>query len=96
LKTEGTYNGNNSFFYHLGGFKAPYPSVRKVIPNGQQNFTIQKNSNKKINLAVALDKMFTGLNLITVSSQPDITNPSPMGSKMADNCASMFSIQSIQ
>lgn len=78
----------NRFSYEVGGFEFPYNSVRMIdleIPLLQQKnrYTILTN----------LAAWFNGRYLIKISENPNCHNAGKLAMQLADNYATMFSIQ---
>jgi len=89
-------NIGNSFVYHIGGFRTGENAIRKIILDfpGDQTIT-SGNIGTEIRLDIDLDRWFTGVNNISIASTPVWMEPGGLSLELADNYATMFSIQDI-
>jgi hypothetical protein len=89
-------NIGNSFVYHIGGFRAGENAIRKITLDfpGDQSIT-SGNIGTEIQFDIDLDKWFSGVNNISIASTPVWMTPGGLSLEIADNYATMFSIQNI-
>jgi len=89
-------NVGNSFVYHIGGFRTDENAIRKITLDfpGDQIIT-SGNIGTEIQVDIDLDRWFTGVNNISIASTPVWMTPGGLSLQIADNYATMFSIQDI-
>ncbi|CCH57540.1 hypothetical protein BN8_p06721 (plasmid) [Fibrisoma limi BUZ 3] len=92
-------SGRRSFQYHIGGFggydEPGLNNLKRVRVLFPRALTVGKGAVPQVNLAVNLNQVFDGPNPIRLSRTPSIMF-SPASKQVADNYATMFSLQSIQ
>ncbi len=100
-KLEGTSSFsaavNNSFVYHIGGFKENEKAQRAVtlsFPGGQQ-LLLEKNRTPEIVIEVNLDKWFSSVHNLPIATNTLWMTPGGLSLQYADNYATMFKITAI-
>jgi hypothetical protein len=100
-KLEGTSSFstqvNNSFVYHIGGFKENEKSQRPVLlglPDGQQ-LLLEKNKIPEIIIEISLDKWFSSVHNLPISTNSLWMTPGGLSLQYADNYATMFMITDV-
>lgn len=79
------------FTYHIGGFKTGENAIRTISLPAQ--FEVGKTNEIIINADV--ERWFDGVNIISIASKASIMSPGGPALLMADNYASMFSVNRV-
>jgi hypothetical protein len=79
------------FTYHIGGFKTGENAIRTISLPAQ--FQIGKTNELIINADV--QRWFDGVNTISIASKASIMSPGGPALQMADNYATMFSVNKV-
>ncbi len=79
----------NRFSYEVGGFEFPYNSVRTIA----LDLPLLWQKNKPYSILTNLAAWFNGRHLIKISENPNCHNAGKLAMQLADNYATMFSIQ---
>jgi hypothetical protein len=85
------------FEYHIGGFRAGESTRRTVsldLPGGQA-LALDPGGVTEIRIDIVLDKWFRSAHDLPISGGPRVTAPGPEAVRHADNCARMFTLESI-
>lgn len=78
----------NRFSYEVGGFQSPYNSVRTIV---LELPTLHQKS-KSLTIKTNLANWFSGKHIIQIGTTPNCHNAGKLAMQIADNYASMFSI----
>jgi hypothetical protein len=85
----------NDLTFHIGGISTQVNTIRKVtLALTNENITVRKNIAPEIHLFVDLNKMFSGVNTIDFATL-STTMGDANSVKVADNYASMFSVDHV-
>jgi hypothetical protein len=82
---------HNAFEFHIGGYKEPYKTLRKVQLTLPQ-LVITDSASTTLNLHVNIAKWFAGVRLFALNN---VVIPSQEAMKMADNYMEMFQVSKI-
>ncbi|MFB6454494.1 MbnP family protein [Chitinophaga sp. Hz27] len=82
----------NEFQLHVGGFKSPYNSLRKVKLTLTTPLIITKSHITTINIKANAAAWFHGTNVISLAEGPIIMAPGAAAIRIADNYQYMFSV----
>jgi hypothetical protein len=88
---------NNSFTYHIGGFRDGERTQREIIlplPN-QPQWALEKTSITEMVIDVNLDKWFRSATDLPISSISEHMSPGPIAVRYADNYANLFTINTV-
>ena len=101
VKLEGSSsfsrNDDKAFTYHIGGFRsgeATQRTVRLSIP-GQQEWVLEKSGYTEATVSIDIDQWFRSTHDLPISSVSNMMMPGPVSVKYADNCATMFNMETI-
>ena len=84
---------NHRIEYHIGGFEEPN-SVLQTITLPLQ-LSIAENRNSEIIITADLDKLWHGINNVTIAATPATMTPGVLSKKIADNYNRMFSVKEV-
>ncbi|NCI45566.1 MbnP family protein [Sediminibacterium soli] len=74
-----------SFTYHIGGYRAPYATMRWVtLPAGNRN-------TNKLAVVVDINQWFKHKTALSIAKTPVCHSPGELASQIADNISGMFS-----
>lgn len=90
-----SFLGDSSIIYHVGGFTAPYNSIRKVHLEFPNPVTITKDKAPHIHMQGNALEWFQTPTLIKIANSPVAMNPESV-MDIADNYSDMFTIQSVE
>jgi len=79
------------FTYHIGGFKTGENAIRTISLPAQ--FQVGKTNELVINADI--QRWFDGVNTLSIASKPTIMSPGGTALQVADNYATMFSVNKI-
>lgn len=88
---------NNTFTYHIGGFREGEKTQREVIlplPN-QQEWILEKTNITEMVIDVNIDKWFRSAHDLPISAVSENMSPGPLSVRYADNYANMFTLNSV-
>ncbi len=89
---------NNTFEYHIGGFREPVNVIKKVVvafPLGQAiNFLPE--TTQTITLSADVNAWFNRFNKISIATNPVCMTPGDLAKKIAENYAGMFTVTAIE
>ncbi len=80
--------------YHVGGFLAPYNTIRTVTLPLPSSISVAKKTLSTIQINADVLKLFDAPNAIRFASLPSIHMPDSTAEKMADNYANMLRVTS--
>lgn len=88
---------NNTFKYHIGGFREGEKSQREVILSLplQQEWILEKTNITEAVIDVDIDKWFSSAHALPISSIAENMSPGPISMKYADNYANLFTLKTI-
>ena len=99
LKLEGNSSVSsatgNTLEYHIGGYKAPTNSIRKVRLDFDSTLVFNKKVSQHIDLNVNLDEILSHPNSIDFSKDPVLNTPL-QANKIADNYQHLFDLQTVK
>lgn len=78
----------NRFSYEVGGFQSPYNSVRTIV----LELPTHREKSKPITIQTNLANWFSGKHRIQIGTTPNCHNAGKLAMQLADNYATMFSI----
>lgn len=84
-----------SFAFHMGGFRAPVSVLRQVTLPLPEAAKVQAGRTPEIHLKADLGKWFSGTTTINLSQIYNIMTAGPEATKVADNYATMFSVEHV-
>jgi hypothetical protein len=84
----------HAFSYHVGGYKSNENVTREIVLQLPQALQCTKDCNITIDADVL--KWFNGVHEIKISETPFCHEPGTLATKLADNYANMFSIESVK
>ena len=86
-----------SFTYHIGGFRTGQNAIRPVVLPfpGDQPVTIGSGKSTEIIIDVNLDQWFDGAHQLSIATTPAWMTPGGESLNIADNYATMFSVNSL-
>jgi hypothetical protein len=79
------------FTYHIGGFKTGENAIRKISLPAQ----IEIGRTNEIIINADVERWFDGVNIISIASKASIMSPGGPALLIADNYATMFSVERI-
>ncbi|MBL7734823.1 MAG: hypothetical protein JNL51_05155 [Chitinophagaceae bacterium] len=88
---------NQEFTYHVGGFKSPYITIKRVMlpaPDAQI-FLVSKENPITINIQADVNAWFSYHTPVKIAENPAAHSPGELAKKLADNYEGMFSIRKI-
>ena len=98
-KLEGTSPAattqNNSFEYHIGGFRSPHNVVKRIEIALPGTFNPSAYSSALIGINADLNNWFDNVHQLSVASTPVCTTPGALAYSIAENYHGMFSINQI-
>ena len=89
---------DNAFTYHIGGFRNGENTRREVslgIPN-QQSWILDKSGYSTAVIGIEVDNWFRSVHDLPIGLLSQQMTPGPVAMQYADNCAAMFSLESIR
>lgn len=78
----------NRFSYEVGGFQSPYNSVRTIV----LELPTHREKSKPITIQTNMANWFSGKHPIQIGTTPNCHNAGKLAMQLADNYATMFSI----
>jgi hypothetical protein len=86
-----------SFVYHIGGFRTGANAIRTVTLSfpGNQIVVLGGGKSTEIIIDVNLDQWFDGFHQLSIATTPTIMTPGGESLHIADNYATMFSVNSL-
>lgn len=82
--------------HHIGGYRYPNNAARTIVLNLPQALEINEGEKHVIQVNVALDQYWKGVNSIKIADQALLMVPGGLAIKAANNFSTMFSISSMQ
>ncbi|NIG53614.1 MbnP family protein [Chitinophaga sp. Cy-1792] len=82
----------HEFQLHVGGFKSPYNSLRKVTINLTTPLVITKSHTAALNIKANAASWFHGENVISLAQGPIVMAPGAAAIRVANNYQHMFSL----
>lgn len=85
---------NNSFTYHIGGFREGEKTQRDIILTlpSQQEWALERTSITEAVIDVDIDQWFRSTHDLPISSVAENMSPGPLSVKYADNYANLFTL----
>lgn len=83
------------FTYHVGGYKLPHVSYRRITLPFSENMIVAKDTAITVAIAADINTWFSRIHPIRIGTNPACHSPGQLANDIADNYEGMFSIKEI-
>lgn len=83
------------FTYHVGGYKVPHVSYRRITLPFSENMIMAKDTVITVAIAADINTWFSRMHTIRIANNPACHSPGQLANDIADNYEGMFSVKAV-